>query len=194
MLKPIQKLNNEVNFHFGKIRRFAPEVFSSSLNKQQQQQSENSIPWNTIQDIAGAVSTLTRKDLLCAWDAVVSGNYRSRLVSNVYGKDFPLVQNEVARATSGSSKYTKAVVTNIRGILQSRSELGIMSTKNDSRRRYFSSAYIRYMPNFLMDRLQKNKVTTAAAVVLGVGLGVSYLYCNATHSRDGTRQRGKTKL
>lgn len=205
MLKPIQKLNNEVNFHFGKIRRFAPEVLSSNLQEQQQQiensnnLNNSSIPWNTIEDIAGAVSKITRKDLLHTWDAVVSSNNRSRVASKVYGKDFPLVQKDVL---ARDNKYNKTVITTVRGILQSRNELARISPNDYIRgqRRYFSTNVLsirNMIPNLLWNKLQRNKlITTAAAttavVVLGVGIiGVSTLLSNQCRDRITTTRSMK---
>ena len=181
MLKPIQKLNNEVQYIFAKIRRFAPEMINH------QDSEEANIPWNIIEDIASAVSTITRKDLLNTWDEVVTGYNRCRIVSNVYGKTFPLQEKIPFRGF-----YRKTVVTNnVQGILQSRNELA----KGRQHRRYFSNSLS--IPNFLWDRFHRNKaVATATAVVLGVGLvGVGYFYCNDSlllnQSRDRTRQQGK---
>lgn len=96
LLKPAQKLSTEASIHFGKIRRYGPEILRAGGG-------DSDLPWNSIQDLAVAIQSLARQDLVTTWDRVVLGPNRSRVTTMVYGSTFPL--NETVafqRATSKS--------------------------------------------------------------------------------------------
>eukprot|EP00558_Chaetoceros_sp_UNC1202_P005685 CAMPEP_0197245224 /NCGR_PEP_ID=MMETSP1429-20130617/10072_1 /TAXON_ID=49237 /ORGANISM="Chaetoceros sp., Strain UNC1202" /LENGTH=361 /DNA_ID=CAMNT_0042705679 /DNA_START=69 /DNA_END=1154 /DNA_ORIENTATION=- len=83
LLKPKQKLDDEAGLHFGKISKYAPEVLEKALGPSQ-------LPWNSAEHLASSIKGLNRGDLLQAWDNVVAGKKRARIVSHVYGSTFPL--------------------------------------------------------------------------------------------------------
>ena len=130
-----------------------------------------STPWNAIEDTAaGAVSKLTRKYSLHAWDAAVSSNNHSQVVFKACGKDFLLAQNdELAR----DDKHTKNVIIATRDMLQSSNELARVSTSDFTRgsngvlELFFLSDCI-VMPNFLWRKSQRSElVTTTEATAAG---------------------------
>jgi insulysin len=97
LLKPIQKLPNEANNHFSKIRRYAPEIL-------EQRGSENDIPWDGSKQMAHQIEKLSHNDLIEAWDRLILPKSRARIVSCVYGTTFPL------QPTSIASRCSKSVV------------------------------------------------------------------------------------
>mmetsp|Transcript_13704 Transcript_13704/g.19589 ORF Transcript_13704/g.19589 Transcript_13704/m.19589 type:complete len:962 (+) Transcript_13704:2-2887(+) len=88
LLKPIQKLNAEADDHFAKIARYSPEILDND-----EVNANQSLPWHSKEDLAAAMQGLNRIQLLDAWDAVVAGKNRSRVVSHVYGSSFKLESN-----------------------------------------------------------------------------------------------------
>lgn len=86
LLKPIQRLSDEHQVHFSKISRFVPEV----LDQSESNECISELPWNTKFQLAVAIKNLNQEDILKAWDIVVSGKHRSRIVSHVYGSSFGL--------------------------------------------------------------------------------------------------------
>lgn len=94
LLKPIQKLATESSIHFSKIHRFGPEVLRAGGR-------DSDIPWNSVRDLAAAIQSLEREDLVSTWDRVVLSSNRSRVTSMVYGSTFPLDERAARmRATS----------------------------------------------------------------------------------------------
>ena len=89
LLKPMQKLQTEASNQFEKIQRYSPEIFHN-LNRNSGKYSSNQLPWNSVDSLAGALRKLTRQDLLVTWDRMTQPATRSRIVSCVYGKTFPL--------------------------------------------------------------------------------------------------------
>lgn len=85
LLKPKQKLYEETSMHFGKICKYSPEVFDRT-----KQLRASDLPWDSAKELASSIKELDRADLMNAWDNIVSGKKRSRVVSHVYGKTFPL--------------------------------------------------------------------------------------------------------
>jgi len=83
LMKPIQKLGDEASFHFSKIHHYAPEILSRGGQGKD-------LPWDSKTSLAAAIERLERDDLLQVWDDVVLSENRSRIVSLVYGKSFPL--------------------------------------------------------------------------------------------------------
>lgn len=83
MLKPIQKLGQEANSQFSKIRRYGPEVLANGGK-------DKDLPWDSVKTLAHEIQQLGRDDLVQNWDRMIASNERSRVVSCVYGKTFPL--------------------------------------------------------------------------------------------------------
>lgn len=109
LLKPIQKLGMEATNQFAKIRRYAPEVLGSGG-------ADKDLPWDSIKDLAREIQSLNRDDLVENWDRMVSKNERSRVVSCVYGKTFPL-------ESSLGTLPSHAIVNNIDDLIELRSGL-----------------------------------------------------------------------
>jgi hypothetical protein len=84
LLKPMQKLITEANSHFSKIQRYGPECFAEQGRK------ESAMPWKSIEVLARGIQSLSRAELLEAWDRMIDPSSRSRVVSCVYGNTFPL--------------------------------------------------------------------------------------------------------
>jgi hypothetical protein len=100
MQKPIQKLGSEVSLHFGKIRRYSPEV----LDQRDSCDNQILLPWDSTKHLALAIQGLNRQDLLDAWDSVVAGKHRSRVVSHVYGSSFKMEPTITPIQGLGSNK------------------------------------------------------------------------------------------
>ena len=101
LLKPTQKLQSEASLQYSRIQRYGPEVFyrskqhRESASKQNLQVGDGSsdadeIPWNTTKALASTIRSLSREDLLKTFDIMTHPATRSRVVSCVYGKKFPL--------------------------------------------------------------------------------------------------------
>ena len=95
LLKPIQKLSTEANSHFGKIQRYGPEIYHKGGHCED-------LPWHSVKALAGTIRSLKRSDLLESWDRLILPSNRSRIVSCVYGKTFPLSSTQLGSPTAGS--------------------------------------------------------------------------------------------
>ncbi|KAG7368781.1 protease III family protein [Nitzschia inconspicua] len=99
LLKPIQKLQTEASNQYARIQKYGPEVYrKNQANKNLN--SDDGMPWETAQSLAATIRTLTRKDIINAWDRMTQVSTRSRIISCVYGKTFPLAKAPLP----GSSK------------------------------------------------------------------------------------------
>jgi hypothetical protein len=134
LLKPIQRLNDEVQVHFSKISRFAPEL----LDQSESDECISELPWNTKLQLAMAIKELTQADILKAWVTVVSGKYRSRIVSHTYGSSFGLDEaRKEYLSTLKSDKSGRSVVhiVSTNDLFEKRkvmSPFGIKSRRNSS--------------------------------------------------------------
>ena len=95
LLKPIQKLQSEASMQYTRIERYGPEVYHRSKHND----DEAEISWSNTEALASAIRGMRRADLLETFDRLTHPSTRSRLVSCVYGKKFPL-QKSVDRGTS----------------------------------------------------------------------------------------------
>jgi len=93
LLKPIQKLGTEASTHMTKIRRYGPETLSNGGK-------DTDLPWDTAKHLASSIGSLDRDDLISTWDRVVLSRDRSRVVSMVYGKTFPLDERLARRRST----------------------------------------------------------------------------------------------
>jgi len=108
LLKPIQKLQSEASIQNSRIQRYGPEVFfrakhrdfAATANLEATSSDKVEIPWDTTKSLASTIGGLTREDLLKTWDRMTHLSSRSRVVSCVYGKKFPL------KCTNGASILT----------------------------------------------------------------------------------------
>jgi insulysin len=116
LLKPTQKLGEEASGCFNKIKRYAPEILGNMGTKRN---SPALIPWDNSHALAGAIRSLTREDLLLTYDELMAPAKRSRIVSCVYGKSFPLSTN-FERASSDI-----VVVNDISRIIALRNKLPV---------------------------------------------------------------------
>lgn len=105
LLKPIQKLQTEANGQFSRIQWYGPEVFH---NRQHTDLTvtKSDIPWDTIQALASAIRTLTREDLVNTFERMVTNPMtRSRVISCVYGKTFPLTDYSSEVSSKGKTSF-----------------------------------------------------------------------------------------
>mmetsp|Transcript_16649 Transcript_16649/g.37428 ORF Transcript_16649/g.37428 Transcript_16649/m.37428 type:complete len:248 (-) Transcript_16649:278-1021(-) len=86
LMRPKQTLAEEVNVHWGKIKKYAPECLDSCDDDGE----VPDLPWETAEVLAEAIGSLERMDLIDAFESVVVGKDRSRIVSCVYGSQFPM--------------------------------------------------------------------------------------------------------
>jgi len=154
MLKPIQKLGSEASVHFGKIRRYAPEVLGNWKKR------DASIPWDSAKVMAKEIQSLDRSDLLQTWDRVVAGKNRSRVVSLVYGKTFPLeAPKESSSWISRWNVSQNNPIRTIQDLMSKRKELEPFDAKWRREKSFFQT----------LGRRQKS-FGVAAAAFLGVGI------------------------
>ena len=114
LLKPIQKLGTESSIHFAKIRRHGPEILRAGG-------VDSDIPWNSVRDLAAAIRSLQRGDLVSTWDRVVLSSERSRVTSMVYGTTFPLDERQAKlRANFNTSVVVNSTsdLVELRGTLK----------------------------------------------------------------------------
>lgn len=150
LLKPIQKLSAETNNHFGKIRRFGPEILSKGGN-------DKDLPWDNAKVLANAIGNLKRADLVEAWDRLVQPRTRSRVISHIYGSTHPLATSNI-RASSG-----KVVSDSIPDLIKLRGQL----ERFDGRLTGTGSRQ-------LLKSFGSNKVLTGVAAIATV-IGVGYI-------------------
>ena len=123
LLKPIPKLQTEASNQFEKIQRYGPEIFHSLDRKSGRYSSNQQLPWNSVESLAGALKKLTRQDLLMTWDRMTQPATRSRIVSCVYGSTFPLEASAKTASRLGGwgSRRPVTVVNSFADLLKLRS-------------------------------------------------------------------------
>jgi len=127
LLKPTQKLQSEASLHYSRILRYGPEV--SHIAKQRAgdevpadgSDDANEIPWSTTEALASAIRGLSRQDLLDTFHRMTHPSTRSRVVSCVYGKKFPLQSKGATTTTTGTTVSTTKVPVAPRGSLSNAS-------------------------------------------------------------------------
>lgn len=165
LTKPIQKLGSEASMHFGKIRRYGPEILADGGR-------DVDLPWESTKSLASAIKSLERVDLMDVWNRVVADNCeRSRVVSCVYGKKFPL--SETFKGLASVSKMDKgSVVNNFDELLNLRTQLKQYSSRVPELKKH-----ARVVPEFFSKlKFSKTAWGVAGAALIGagiVGLGVS---------------------
>lgn len=138
LLKPIQKLSTEASIHFKRIQRYAPE--------------SKSFQWNLAPALAARIQSLTRRELLDTWDRMFAPSRRSRVVSCVYGKTFPLETQNTGSSFVGKRRTTIKVVNSFSTLVENRTHLEMFDndvtkiTKRRFWRRSLSSAIISSAP------------------------------------------------
>lgn len=120
LLEPKKKLGDEVSLHFSKISRYAPELLINTDVKE----SSKHLPWDSATHLAEAMEHIDRKTLLKTWDHVISCKRRSRIVSHVYGKTFPLNKCSEFRVTSERNVFN---IKTIAQVMAKRNELSNFS-------------------------------------------------------------------
>lgn len=121
-----------MQLQLAKITDYAPEVLARG-------KSPSELPWNASKDLANAVVNLNRADLVNAWDNVVAGKRRSRIVSHVYGSTFPL-DNDVSNDFEARYKNKSVIhLKSMEGLSQKRNMLQQYSAENLRPQRRFNS-------------------------------------------------------
>ena len=166
MMKPIQSLSSEVALRFGRIRYYSPELVNDL----------DSMPWESVPSIARAVTNVSRQDLLSTLDRVVlNQNQRSRVLSLIYGKTFPL---DTSRLRTWSSSV---VVNDLEKLVRLRSSLDFYdnSTRKPKHALFqlarMQSAMELYhksirQPGETVAQLLRLRSTWTAVAVVGVGV------------------------
>jgi len=159
LMKPIQKLGSEASVHFGKIRRYGPEVLADGGR-------DVDLPWESTKSLARAIQSLERVDLMDVWNRVVANNdERSRITSCVYGKKFPLPESFKGLG-SVSTMSRGSVVNNFGDLINLRAQL-----KQYTSRMPELSKQTRGVPEFLSKlRISKTAWGVAGAALIGAGL------------------------
>merc|ERR1712238_62370 len=159
LTRPIQKLGDESSRNFSKVLNHFPEV--RTLNRD----TVLDMPWDNTKALAKAIKLLSRNDLLGVWKDVVSGTNRSRVVSCVYGKTFPLEQNEKKLEKEiGLSKNTTMIKT-LDNLMEKRQ---MLEPYNGDRT---TLAFSRLPISILSNLKMKKSLRLAAFTALGVGVG-----------------------
>lgn len=153
LLKPIQKLSDETNNHFGKIRRFGPEILAQGGN-------DKDLPWDNAKVLAQAIGKLERTDLIATWDRLVQDRSRARIVSHVYGSTHPLDRTSIQISRSRR-------ITDTPNLIKLRKQLSrySASAKNKS---------FRTLPSFFNNSLPSSKIVAGVATV-AAAIGVGYI-------------------
>ena len=150
MLKPKQKLGDEVRTQLSKITTYAPEVLRKELGP-------SGMPWNSTEELANTIRDLKSNDLLKAWDSVVAGKKRARIITHVYGSTFPLSKDSPGDFEVRNSKAVSNIKC-IKDIECKRLTFSQYSCKNIERQR-----------NPLLQKIVEKRFGVALAV-LGAGL------------------------
>mmetsp|Transcript_18585 Transcript_18585/g.40225 ORF Transcript_18585/g.40225 Transcript_18585/m.40225 type:complete len:1247 (-) Transcript_18585:1784-5524(-) len=158
LTKPIRKLGTEASSHMAKIRMYAPETLIEGSGYTVQD-----LPWDNPEVLAGAIRKLDRDAILKAYDSlVVKKESRSRIVSFVYGKTFPLEIKAKKPMPRGSGDKSSA------------SSMEELMTKRKSLIAYDPSRSYPKDSSTLWKMFGKHKTTmryaVAAAAVVGVGV------------------------
>lgn len=171
MLKPIQKLDVEVEEHFSKIRRFGPQV----LDQSQSDDTTSTLPWDAKTHLAMAIKELDQKEVLNAWDNVVAGK-NCRVVSHIYGSTFKM-DTTLQNYSSSAHSYNLG-----RNTVHIHSTSGIFA-KRKLMHPFGSSYRTLYSPSFksIVNQIGQKKF------VIGVAAGTS-LIVYALNSLWGQRQ------
>jgi len=125
LMKPIQQLSTEATKHFDKIRRFGPSIIRDDGDS-------SDLPWKSAEELAAAIRSVRREDLLKTWDCVVIGPQRARVASMVYGSTF-LLDKKTARQRATSN--TSVLVNDTKEVAKARGKLKVY----DKSMRRFSS-------------------------------------------------------
>lgn len=154
LTKPIRKLGDEASNHMTKIRRYAPETLIEGTDY-----SVNDLPWDNPEVLAAAVRKLDRDAILQVYDSlVVKAESRSKIVSFVYGKTFPM---EPSQIRAGG----KFFASSMEELMEKRKSLIAYDPSRN---------YPKENVGSMWRTLGKNKTTMryamAAAAVVGVGV------------------------
>ena len=146
LLKPKQKLGDEVQLQLSKIKDYAPEVLGKNLGPE-------ALPWESTKELASAIQNLDRTDIIKTWDNIVAGKRRSRIVSHVYGSSFPLSDQYVGDFDTRNRK---------KGI-ETLKSMGDITIKRESLLQYTDNNQ-QVQRGLISQRLLNNKVATAIGI------------------------------
>ena len=157
LTKPIRKLGDEAGTHFAKIRRFAPETVCDSGH------GVDALPWDNAEVLASTVRGLNRDEIIDVWDTlVVKKESRSRIVSYVYGKTFPMETPTKPRSIDISASSFRA--SSMVDLLSKRNSL----IPYDPTTSYYNKEHFSW--NIWGKHRTTIRYAAAAAAVVGVGL------------------------
>ena len=179
LLKPIQNLGIEVDDHFSKIRRYSPELVDDSIDTDSIHNDPIVLPWNSKRQLASAIKDLNQQDLLHAWDSVIAGKHRSRIVTHIYGSSFPM-ENSCKRIQFGL-EHTKNGVQNFN------STIDIVKGRN--KLSPFGSRLIKHENG--TRTLMRNKTVAFAGVAIGFGFLFYSLNCTRDDGKRSDAFRAK---
>jgi hypothetical protein len=174
LTKPIRKLNEEANYHFSKIRRYAPEVLFS---RDRNEQSDLDLGWDNPQVMANALRELDRKHLLQVFDnVIIKKDTRAKIVSTVYGKIFPM-PTELQKPGSGAA----STIGSMQDLLSTRSKMIPFDPSTSySKQNNFGS--------LLWRSVGRHRTTlqyvAAAVAVIGVGAWAIGLKSNSSEKKQ----------
>jgi len=186
MLKPIQKLGNEVERQLGVICRYAPEILGIGRGSDESTNFKQ-LPWDSVETLAQGIRSVERKDLIDAWDRVVANSNRARVVSHVYGKDFPMNTSEADIKSHHKIGVKRTTIRTLDDLLQKRGELHQYTNKPQEA---IKSGCV--LPQIFrkISESKRNK-GLALAALFGVGLvGVS-LYLRHHKNKDDSCDKDK---
>lgn len=198
--KPIQKLQTEASSRFMRIQRYGPEIFQhpdSGMELHDQPVTQPDMPWDTAESLAATIQTLTRKDLVQTWDRMTHRSTRSRVVSCVYGKTFPLDKGAIPRSgmvTSRPNLFGRATSTKLYtfpAILRYRTNLPAFGSTAPMRSMSTLSTSGGERLLSLTTTLHQHRLVMIGLGVLGAAATIGFSLASSSHrtQKTGTMSR-----
>lgn len=168
LLKPKQKLGDEVQVQLSKIRDYAPEVIGRGRGAED-------LPWESAKELACAIQSLDHTDLIKTWDNMVAGKKRSRIVSHVYGSSFPLSDQYVGDFDTRNRK---------KGI-ETLKSMGDITSKRENLLQYTDSNH-QVKRGLISQRLLNNKVAAAIGIA---GASLALFALSRKNASESTKSK-----
>jgi secreted Zn-dependent insulinase-like peptidase len=151
--KPIRTLGTEASNQFGKIKRYAPETSCAD-----NEFSLEDIPFDNAEVLAAALRKLDRRMILDVYDSLImKKESRSRILTHVYGRTFPL--KEVPPSTS-----SKVYLSSMNELMTKRKSLKAYEPHSN----YDQSNGTRVLT--IMGRHRTRQYAAAAATIVCIGV------------------------